>query len=156
MRLFLRRRLATVIVACSWVIGRWREDRYELMVKVVLKRQIASDQVKAGLRLDLLASDRAYGGEVVVVEVVVVFVRVATSAWHRLGGQTVVVEEGRRGRGDLGVGTASPRRGHVGINARHTEAIRSREGGGKAVAVTVLGRGRGLAVRRLLSVAEIG
>jgi hypothetical protein len=125
-------------------------------IKVTPERQSAPGQVKVRLRLDLLASDWADRGKVVVVKVVVVFVRVATSAWHRLRGQTVVVEEGRRGRGDLGVGTASSRRGHVGIDAGHTEAIRAREGGGKAVAVAVLGRSCGLAVRRLLSVAEIG
>jgi hypothetical protein len=74
------------MVACFGVYWRWREKRGELIMKLVLKRQSGSGQVKVRLRLDLLASDWADGGKVVVVEVVVVFVRVTTSAWHRLRG----------------------------------------------------------------------
>lgn len=113
------------------------------------------DKVKVGLQLDLLASDRAHRGKVVVVKVVLVLVRITSGAGHGLGRQTVVGEEGGRRRSNLGVGTATTRSGHTGIDAGHAKAVRAREGRGKAVAVTVLGRGGRLAMRRLLSVSQI-
>jgi hypothetical protein len=114
-------------------------------------------QVKVKLELNLLACDGAHGSEVVVVKiVVVVLIRVATGAGHRLRGQSVVAEVvGGRGR-DLGVGTATARGGHTGVDARHTETVGTRKGGGKTVAVAVLGWGGGLAVRGLLPVPKIG
>jgi hypothetical protein len=91
-----------------------------------------------------------------VIEVILVLVRVATSAWHGLGRQAVIAQVSGGWRSDLGIGTATTRSSHTWINAGHAKAIRARKGRRKTVAVTVLRRGRWLAMRRLLSVAEIG
>jgi hypothetical protein len=106
--------------------------------------------------LNLLASNGANRGEIVVIKIVVVLVRVATRSGHGLRGQAVVAKEGRRRGSDLRVGTATARSGHTGIDARHAKAVRPRKGGGKSVPVAVLWWGGGLAVRRLLSVTKIG
>jgi hypothetical protein len=119
---------------------------------VAPKRQ---EQVKVILQLDLLASDRAHRREVVAVKVVMILVRVAAGTWNRLGGQAAAAKEGRGRRGDLRVGAAATRSGHSGVDARHAEAVRTRECRGKAVAVVVFRRSRGLAMGWLLSVPKI-
>jgi hypothetical protein len=113
-------------------------------------------QVKVSSQLDLLASDGAHWCKIIVIEVILVLVRVTTGARHRLRGQAVVVEERSGRRGDLGVGAAPTRGGHTRVDARHAEAIRTRECRGKAVSVSVLWRGGRLAVGGLLSVSKIG
>jgi hypothetical protein len=113
------------------------------------------DKVKVGLQLNLLARDRANGGEVVVLEIIILLVRVATRARHRLRGQTTIAKEGGGWSGDLRVGAAHARSGHAGIDARHAETVRTREGGRKAVALVVLGRCCGLTVCGLLSVTQV-
>ena len=108
------------------------------------------------LGLDLLARNGADRRENVVIKVVLFLVRIAASARHRLGRQTSAAEDRRRRGGDLGVGPAPARSADAGVDARHTEAIRAREGSGKAVALVVLGWRRGLAVCRLLCVTQVG
>jgi hypothetical protein len=115
--------------------------------------------VKANL---LVAAHWAQGCEVIIVEVVVLLVGVASSAWHRLRGQVIVAGKrvGWRGQ-DLRIGTAAT--GGVGsvraggarvVDARHAESVGAREGGGETIAVAELGRSRGLAVRG--AVADFG
>jgi hypothetical protein len=116
-------------------------------------------EVKANL---LVTAHWAQRRKVVIVEVVMLLIGVASSAWHRLRRQIVVAGKrvGRR-RQDLRIGTAAT--GSVGsvrtcgacvVDARHAESVGAREGGGKAVAVAELGWSSGLAVRG--AVADLG
>lgn len=49
------------------------------------------------LQLNLLAGDGAHRGEIVVIKIVMILVRVAAGARHGLRGQAVVAVEGWRG-----------------------------------------------------------
>ena len=96
---------------------------------------------------NLLARGWTQRSKVVVLKVVVLLLRVATRSWHRVRRQVAVALEVGGRRSDLGVGTATAC-GHTRVDTGHAETVRTRQSGREPVALVVLGRGSGLAMRR--------